>query len=565
MERDIFPKTEFFQSHPKIMDGENTQLCDIYQPLESDLDQILLRLISNQDDRLLGIYIFGIGQGGQALLKYLKELCSYRDKVVVKGFFDNNPARHGTDMDGVPIMPPGAGILGTGDLVLLASLDYCYEMNEQLFDLGVDEEKVIFPDGWLVALLPETQNTPVELLNMDISKAKAECPAMAQIFDYVAERFTVASSKSKEFVEYDETLCINLSEDDIKLIAFYLPQFHPIPENDKWWGRGFTEWTNVTKAAPQYWGHHQPQLPIDVGFYDLRNIEVMKRQAELARQYGIYGFCFHHYWFGGKRLLETPVNNLLAASEIKLPFCLCWANENWTRRWDGLNQEVLIAQNHCPEDDLAFIEDVAQYFKDSRYIRINGKPLFIVYRPMLFPQPQETVARWRDYCRRQGIGELFIIGVKAFGFHNPQMADLDATVEFPPNNLYASAIASEFLMMNPNFAGKIYDYTYAVKRKQYFKRDRALTFKTVMPGWDNTARRPNNPTIFHGSEPRIYQEWLEDVIGFTKRHLPQDNQFVFINAWNEWAEGAHLEPDRKYGYGNLQATANAVMNTRLNK
>ncbi|MDP4086252.1 MAG: glycoside hydrolase family 99-like domain-containing protein [Bacillota bacterium] len=373
-----------------------------------------------------------------------------------------------------------------------------------------------------------------------------------------------SSEKSKEFISLSEEN-VNLTEEDIKLIAFYLPQFHPFKENDDWWGRGFSEWTNVTKAKPQFTGHHQPQLPIDVGFYDLRCIDVMKRQIELAKQYGVYGFCFHHYWFGGKRLMEKPVDNYLEHKELNFPFCLCWANENWTRRWDGLEQDILIGQKHSPEDDLAFIKDLSRYLSDYRYIKVEGKPLVILYRPQILPNPRETVKRWREYCRESGIGEIFLVGAKTFGLQDPTEFGFDAAVEFPPHVMFTPEITESIEVLNPNFEGIIYDYKHHVKSKGYLNEDSCLTFKTVSPGWDNTARKPNKGHIFYGSNPALYKEWLINVIDHTKQKNNNQFQFVFINAWNEWAEGAHLEPDRRYGYGYLQATSEAILETRKDK
>lgn len=356
-----------------------------------------------------------------------------------------------------------------------------------------------------------------------------------------------------------------LHPDDIKLLAFYLPQFHQIPENDQWWGEGFTEWTNVKKALPVFKDHYQPHIPAELGYYDLTNKDIMKRQIELAKQYGIYGFCFHHYWFAGKRLLEKPVNMLIDNKELDIPFCLCWANENWTRRWDGLDHEILIAQKHSPEDDINFIVDISKYFNDNRYITIDEKPVLIIYRMELFPNPKATVARWRNWMKEHGYKGIYLIGASGFGCKNPSKFGLDAVVEFPPNGMVEyNYITNEIPLNNTNCKNNILDYRYYVENKLHLKEDdeKFNLFKTVIPSWDNTPRRQYNSTIFYNSSPQLYKQWLKDVIIDTKNKKSKSEQFVFINAWNEWGEGAHLEPDLKYGYSYLNSTKEAILETR---
>ncbi|RQS10046.1 glycosyltransferase [Burkholderia sp. Bp8998] len=345
----------------------------------------------------------------------------------------------------------------------------------------------------------------------------------------------------------------------VKAIAFYLPQFHPFPENDEWWGRGFTEWTNVTRAVPQFAGHYQPHLPGELGFYDLRIPDVQRRQVELAKAAGLGGFCFYFYWFGGKRLMEAPIRQYLEHREFDLPFCLCWANENWTRRWDGLDQELLISQHHSPEDDLAFIEHVAQYMRDARYIRIDGRPLLLVYRPNLLPDALATVARWREWARANGLGELYLAYTQSFERVDPREYGFDAAIEFPPNNSQPPSKADSVTLINGGYAGHILDWTHYLERSRSYQDTEYRLFRGVTPSWDNEARKPGRGTVFVGSTPKLYEEWLCNAATDTVRRIGNpDERLVFINAWNEWAEGAHLEPDRRYGYAWLQATNNAL-------
>lgn len=344
-------------------------------------------------------------------------------------------------------------------------------------------------------------------------------------------------------------------EKTVRVIAFYLPQFHAIPENDEWWGNGFTEWTNVRPAKPQFKGHYQPHVPDEfLGYYDLRETGVMHKQIELAKQYGIEGFCFYIYWFSGKRLLERPVDNYLADPALDHPFCICWANENWSRRWDGSEHEILMGQDYSDEHDLEFIADMAKYLRDPRYIRVDGKPLFIVYRPNLFPDMAKTAGRWRQWCRENGIGELLIAYVQSFDDSPPEKYGLDAAIEFPPSGWYARPEAIVDIEPYPRFSGKLLEWRYLVKRSNSYETADPWIFRGVCPSWDNTARRKGAATIFHRNSPKLFKRWLLNAFTDTRKRIRQpDKRLVFINAWNEWAEGAHLEPDQRYGYAWLDA------------
>lgn len=360
----------------------------------------------------------------------------------------------------------------------------------------------------------------------------------------------------------------------LQVIAFYLPQFHPIPENNEWWGKGFTEWTNVAKAKPLFPGHYQPHLPADLGFYDLRLPETRQAQADLAREYGIYGFCYYHYWFNGKRLLERPFDEILASGKPDFPFCLCWANENWTRKWDSQEQNVLMEQVYSEEDDRLHMRWLAKAFRDRRYIKVDGKPLFLVYRAMKIANPIKTAKVWREEARKLGIGEIFLCRVESFpDEHNdPSLMGFDAAVEFQPDWSHLRLplqtgrrwqLARELGLANQAYGiNRIYDYSTIVEHMLAKPTPDYQQFPCVTPSWDNTARRKKDAIILQNSTPQSYEHWLKTIVDKTLSNKSAEN-LIFINAWNEWGEGNHLEPCQKWKHAYLEATRRALTNSEI--
>ncbi|PKB17452.1 glycoside hydrolase family 99-like domain-containing protein [Flavobacterium sp. 5] len=356
----------------------------------------------------------------------------------------------------------------------------------------------------------------------------------------------------------------------IKPIAFVLPQFHPIPENDQWWGKGFTEWTNVTKAQPLFEGHYQPQLPTDLGFYDLRLPEARQAQADLAQAYGIQGFCYYHYWFNGKRLLEQPIDGMLQQKDLNMPFMLCWANENWTRRWDGNEDDVLMKQDYNLEDDKEHMRWLCEnVFSDSRYIKVDNKPVFVLYRHSLLPDIKKTAAIWREIAINEfGFPDLYLCITDSFGETSvPQKLGFDAAIEFSPlavikNKLKINqkkGLFDFFKKKSKSSPIDLRDFELGVKNCIEKKIPDYKFYRCVTPSWDNTARKKERGAVAIGSSPELYYKWLDYIV---KHFIPYsvEENFIFINAMNEWAEGNHLEPCIKYGTAYLEATKKALEN-----
>lgn len=377
------------------------------------------------------------------------------------------------------------------------------------------------------------------------------------------EKNVLIQSKEK-FVDYKENEPLNMK---LKTIAFYLPQFHPFLENDKWWGKGFTEWTNVSKAKPNFKEHYQPHLPIHNGFYDLRVPEVMIDQAKLAKNYGINGFNFYYYWFDGKILMHKPFEILLEHKEIDIDFCITWANENWTRRWDGNDNEILIGQKHSREDSIKFLKSLYKYFEDDRYIRVDNKPVLIIYRADIIPNMKDTITLWRQQAAKAGFDGIYLICVQAFGAKSPNKYGFDAAMEFPPHSLKSSEISKSIEELNDEFNGIIYDYEEAATNACTLKEPEYKLFRTAMLSWDNTARKQNTSVMFENFSLQRFKEWVSLIKSniYSNDKYSSDEKLIFINAWNEWAEGTHLEPDRKFGYGYLQNVYDALKNNQENR
>lgn len=349
-----------------------------------------------------------------------------------------------------------------------------------------------------------------------------------------------------------------------RLIAFYLPQFHPIPENDSWWGKGFTEWTNVAKAKPLFPGHYQPHVPADLGFYDLRVPEARQAQSDLARDYGIEGFCYYHYWFGGKQLLNRPFDEVLASGRPDLPFCLCWANESWTGVWHGAPRRTLIEQIYPGEEDHEqHFKTLLPAFKDPRYIKVDGKPLFAIYTPANLPNPKQVVAQWRAMAVAAGLPGLYFVGVTWDFDWDPASLGFDAAILqrlAPRRHWYtANGIKKMFSRIIARLLRwpSLYDYADAVNHLLPDKPLEANRFPCIVPNWDNTPRSGHRGLVLKGSTPALFRRHFQKALALT-RHAPNERRLIFIKSWNEWAEGNHLEPDLKYGKAYLEIIRNEL-------
>lgn len=355
-----------------------------------------------------------------------------------------------------------------------------------------------------------------------------------------------------------------LGENKTKILAFYLPQFHTFPENDEWWGKGFTEWTNVKKAKPLYKNHNQPRVPENGEYYDLKNVQVINRQMQLAKQYGIYGFCYYHYWFDGKLLLHKPLEKMLALEEEdKLAYCFCWANEPWTRAWDG-SREVLMPQNYGGKDDWEkHFQYLLQFFNDNKYIKISNKPMLVLYRTNNIPDCDQMITYWDERCRNEGFAGIYIIEEKNNFQNNSACKSSSGILEFEPmytlkyrrtflrrimDRIYAKI---DNLINNNNLLLYKYDDVWSnIVTRNHPSVQGKTEFLGAFVDWDNTPRKGRNGLIIRGATPKKFRHYFSLQL---ERAEQLHSEFLFINAWNEWGEGTYLEPDKSNNYGYLEA------------
>jgi lipopolysaccharide biosynthesis protein len=355
----------------------------------------------------------------------------------------------------------------------------------------------------------------------------------------------------------------------VKVIAFYLPQFHEIPENDRWWGRGFTEWTNTRRSKPLFPGHYQPREPLGDNYYTLLDPGTQEWQAQLARNYGVDAFCYYHYWFNGQRLLERPFERMLETGKPEFPFCLSWANEPWSRAWNGRRRDIIAPQSYGGEADWnRHFKYLARAFRDPRYVRVGGKPLFIIYRPSHFRRCQQMIEYWRKLAAQQGFEGLYLLHVLNT-FERRPVNGFDGVIELEPTytlshgmpmgwvaRRYALAMArvltQGFRRYQSKFIDRVdYDQVWRRILERDPGRNRTRTYLGAFPDWDNSPRRQRRGTVFEHSSPASFRTYLESQLA--RSEARGEDALLFVNAWNEWAEGAYLEPDKKHGYAYLDA------------
>lgn len=483
------------------------------------------------------------------------------------------------------------------DLVLIPSTcpeTFCYTAGESIalgyptacFDLGGQADQVRNSENGVILYSEDPEYLYKTLKHVckelrDSKKNVAETKTDEQVKtvvlqdktsrDFLKWMYEQRDNKSHFIPEAKDS--IKMSPEMPKVIAAYLPQFHDFPENIRWFGRGFSEWTNVSQTLPQFIGHRQPHIPIDVGFYNLNNTDAMHRQAELAKKYGIAGFCVYYYWFSGTKLMDQPLKRIMDDKDLDFPFFLFWANDDWTMAWgNGATREVLYKSELNPDIAEQFMEDILPYMRDHRYIKINNKPVLLIYKVALVEKEDylNFVKKIQEIAVKNGFDGLYLISpIEDFMDHDKldevqNSYKLDALMEFHPIAGRKGWNLKQENFVDPSCSSTCYDVDDFVQNRKYILNTKATVFPGLFPDWDNTPRRYNRGAWILQNTPENYKDWLSDLIEWTKEHNKAEEQFIFVNAWNEWAEGAHLEPDTYYGYSYLQKTREALEDAACN-
>lgn len=436
---------------------------------------------------------------------------------------------------------------------------------EHYISVGKEEGRYpAFDRNWYLINYPDVAAAGVDPFKhfLEYGKSEGRRPAFS-IAD--AQKYNSRTENFPDYYdsEYQNNIIYSDLSTDIKALAFYLPQFHECKQNNLWWGDKFTEWTNTSRALPQFANHYQPREPhVDIGYYDLSIESDLIAQARLAREHGIYGFCMYYYWFSGDRALEKPLDIIFGNKSIDINFCLCWANENWTRTWDGMENDVLLEQKYLEEDPVKFIRDISKYISDPRYIKVDGKPIIIVYKPHVVPRFKKVIDTWRSWWKNNIGGEI-LIWCNRTNFDDTGAKSLvgiaDAIVEFPPHVVPYEIDQSK---LNYKTSGHFFDYQHLVNDiicgTERTETPELPFYRTAMLGWDNSARRKVGWSVWYGFSLEIYYKWLVAIIDYTRSNFGRNDRFIFINAWNEWAEGTYLEPDKRCGYASINTTSKAI-------
>lgn len=477
------------------------------------------------------------------------------------------------DLVFIPSTCPETFCYTAGEAIALGYPVACFNLGGQADQVRESEKGIILYDEdplYLYNIFKDVcKNLRISTDSDDSSKSDA--PAKTIVLQDKAGReflnwmYEQRDDKSHFVPEAKDSII--MTDDMPKVIAAYLPQFHDFPENIDWFGKGFSEWTNSTQTLPQFLGHRQPHTPIDVGFYNLNSSSIMHRQAELAKKYGISGFCVYYYWFSGKKLMDQPLKHILNDKDLDFPFFLFWANDDWTMAWgNGATREVLYKGALKPTDAEAFMEDILPYMKDSRYIRIHNKPVLLIYKIALTPKNDylQFVDKIQEIAIANGFDGLYLLSpIEDFMDHNnleqvQESYKLDALIEFHPIAGRKGWKLKNQDYFDPACRSICYDVDDFVTNKKYILDTKANVFPGLFPDWDNSPRRYNRGAWILQNKPENYKQWLSDLIQWTKEHNSPDERYIFVNAWNEWAEGAHLEPDTYYGYSYLQQTRDAL-------